>query len=77
MFHKMLLFCILLGGLAAFYYVRSDRTLQFAVGTVTSIAYVFWGIVHHILEKDIHGNLVVEYVLMAGVAIVILATILF
>jgi hypothetical protein len=67
---------ILVGGLAAFYYVRPNESLQFITGTITSVAYVLWGIIHHALKKDLHGRVVIEYVLMGAIAIVLLATIL-
>ncbi len=67
---------ILGGGLGVFYYVRPDTSLQFVVGVMTSIAYVFWGIIHHALKKDLHTRIMVEYVLMGAIAIVLLATIL-
>ena len=72
----IVLICILAGGVFAFYYVRSDTSLQFVVGTITSVAYVLWGIIHHALKKNLHTRVVVEYILMGAIAIVLLATIL-
>lgn len=67
---------ILGGGLAAFYYVAPNTSLQFIVGVITSVAYVLWGIMHHGMKKDLHTRVVVEYILMGAIAIVLLATIL-
>jgi len=72
----LILICILAGGLFAFYYVRPNADLQFTIGTITSMAYVLWGIIHHALKKDLHTRVVVEYILMGAIAIVLLATIL-
>jgi hypothetical protein len=69
--------CILLGGSATFYYVRQSTGLQLIVGIITSIAYVFWGIIHHQQQKDLHRKVVLEYILIGLIAIVLLATVLF
>jgi hypothetical protein len=72
----VVLMCILAGGLVAFYFVRPNGSLQFIVGTMTTVAYVLWGIIHHVTKKDLHTRVVVEYILMGAIAIVLLATIL-
>jgi hypothetical protein len=70
----IVLTCILLGGLGAFFYVRPNELLQFVVGVATSVAYVVWGILHHMMKKDLHMRVVIEYILMGAIAIVLLAT---
>lgn len=67
---------ILIGGVAAFYYVRPNTSLQFTIGVMTSISYVIWGIIHHAIKKDLHTRIVIEYMLMGAIAVVLLATIL-
>ncbi len=74
--HYFVLLVILLGGFATFYYVKPNTSLQLVVGVVTSIFYVFWGLIHHALQKDLHQKIVVEYLLMGAIAIVLLATVL-
>lgn len=74
--HYIVLGIILCVGVGAFYFVRSDSSLQFIVGVVTSLAYVLWGFIHHALQKDLHQKIVVEYVLIGAIAIVLLATLL-
>lgn len=74
--HTFILLCIVGGGLAAFYYLRPNTSLQFTVGVIMSITYVLWGIIHHTIQKDLHLKVVIEYVLMAAIAIVLLATVL-
>jgi hypothetical protein len=74
--HFAILITILAGGIAAFYYVRPDVTLQLLVGIVTSVAYVCWGIIHHIIRQDLHRKIVIEYMLIGAIAIVLLLTIL-
>jgi len=72
----LVLLVILAGGVGTFYFVRPNVTLQLLVGIVTSIAYVFWGIIHHAIQKDLHHKIVIEYVLIGAIAIVLLVTIL-
>lgn len=74
--HYAVLLCILVGGVAAFYWVRPNVTLQLLVGIATSVAYMFWGIIHHTLKKDLHPKIVIEYMLIGAIAIVLLVTIL-
>lgn len=75
MVHYLVLLAILLGGVFAFYSVRGNPTLQLTIGIITSIAYIFWGIIHHVLHHNLHKKIVVEYLLIGAIAIVLLATI--
>ena len=72
----LVLCAILVGGVSTFYYVRPNVNLQFVVGVVTSVFYVLWGIIHHVLNKDLRKKVVVEYLLIGAIALVLLATIL-
>lgn len=74
--HYMVLAIILGAGLAAFLYASPDTALQFIVGVVIAVSYVIWGLIHHALRKDLHQKVVVEYILIAAIAVVLLATIL-
>jgi hypothetical protein len=74
--HYLVLLGILGGGIATFYFVRPDVTLQLITGIVTSAAYVCWGIIHHVIQKDLHQKIVIEYMLIGAIAVVLLVTIL-
>jgi hypothetical protein len=74
--HFIVLALILAGGVAAFFYVSPNSSLQLTVGVITSIAYVLWGFIHHAMQKDLHKKIVVEYILIGTIAIILLATIL-
>lgn len=41
-----------------------NRGLQIAVAILTTVLYIFWGIIHHIINHDLHPKIVVEYVLI-------------
>ncbi len=74
--HYIILLLILGLGTGAFLYVRPNVSLQLVIGIVTSIAYILWGIVHHIIQKNLHQKVVVEYLLIGAIAIVLLVTML-
>lgn len=59
-------------GLTLLYLTRGNPTLQFTIGVTTSVAYVFWGIIHHALNGDLHAKIVIEYILIGGIAIALL-----
>jgi hypothetical protein len=72
--HTIVLFTILLGGIFTFWFAKGNTSLQLAIGTVTTMAYVAWGIIHHSLKGDLHRKVVIEYVLVGLIAIVLLTT---
>ncbi|MCL4200689.1 hypothetical protein KJZ67_05125 [Patescibacteria group bacterium] len=72
--HTIVLFTILFGGTFTFWFARGNTALQLAIGVVTTIAYVAWGIIHHSLKGDLHRKVVIEYVLVGLIAIVLLTT---
>ena len=74
--HSVVLACILIGGIATFYFVRANSFLQLLVGIVTSVSYILWGIIYHAVQRDLHRKVVVEYILIGSIAIVLLATVL-
>ncbi len=74
--HFLVLIIILVTGVGLFFYAGSNRSLQLAIGIMSTLAYVGWGVIHHALQRDLYPKVVVEYVLMGLIAIVLLMTIL-
>ena len=74
--HFIVLVAILTGGVGAFIFVSPNRSLQLAVGVITSVAYMLWGFIHHAMQKDLHKKIMVEYILIGAIAVIMLATIL-
>jgi len=72
--HAFILFCILGAGAWSFWNAGGNVMLQLIIGGVTTIAYVMWGIIHHIISGDLHKKVVIEYVLVGLIALVLLAT---
>lgn len=59
-------------GFFFFFHFSFDKTLQIMVGILLAVFYSIWGIVHHIWEKDLTAKIVLEYLLVSGIAVVIL-----
>lgn len=72
--YVILVLIIFTGGFVFFLY--QDKTLKFQVGSLTALAYICWGIVHHRWEKNLNFKIVVEYVLVGVLTIVLLGGIL-
>ena len=73
--HFLVLIIILVTGVGLFFYAGSNRSLQLAIGIMSTLAYVGWGVIHHALQRDLYPKVVVEYVLMGLIAIVLLMAI--
>lgn len=41
-----------------------NRGLQIVAAILTTLLYTFWGIIHHLINHDLHTKIVVEYVLI-------------
>lgn len=72
--HTAVLACILGGGLFTFMFASGNRNLQIITGIVIAVSYVVWGIIHHAMDKSLHRNIVIEYVLISAIAIIVLLT---
>ncbi len=70
--HYIVLLLILFGSAVAFLLLQGNHDNQMIVGILAALSYVAWGIIHHMLEKDLHTKIVVEYVLMGAIAIALL-----
>ncbi len=71
-FHFVVLFAILVLGVMSFFVVAGNTGLQFLVGVITAIAYVLWGLFHHTVAGDLHKKIVIEYILIAAIAVLLL-----
>lgn len=58
------------GGLA--FLSSSDRIVQLRIGALLALAYIFWGIFHHLLEKNLNLKIVVEYSLIGLLGLIVL-----
>jgi hypothetical protein len=67
---------ILSFGLLLVYLSAPNRGLQIMIVVLTAVFYVFWGIMHHLINHDLHAKIVVEYMLIGGLGLTIVFLIL-
>jgi len=72
--YAVLVLVIFAGGIVFFSY--PDKMVKFKVGTLTTLAYIFWGIFHHLAEANLNFKIVIEYTLIGALAIVLLGGLL-
>lgn len=41
-----------------------NRELQIVVAILITLLYIFWGIIHHLINHDLHLKIMVEYILI-------------
>ncbi|MBU3957183.1 hypothetical protein KKI19_02855 [Patescibacteria group bacterium] len=69
--HYLALIAFLSIGLAFFLVFNYNRQIQTGISLVMAAGYVVWGIVHHTIKKELHPKIILEYVLVAIVASVV------
>lgn len=74
-FSYLILFLILLFGLIGTLVFRY-HPLKLPLILLTSAAYFIWGIVHHTLQGTLHRQVVLEYLAVACLGAIIIATLL-
>ncbi len=74
--HYIVLFLILSGGAGVFVVSQGNTAIQLLIGIATSLAYMAWGIIHHVMIGDMHRKVVIEYVVISTIAIVLLVIVL-
>ncbi|MGA3291864.1 MAG: hypothetical protein ABSC49_01815 [Candidatus Microgenomates bacterium] len=74
--HYLVLFGILLAGFTGLIIFSYDKSFQIAVSLALVAAYVSWGVVHHYLHKDLHFEVVLEYLVVAVLGFVIIFSII-
>lgn len=66
------LICILVLGFLLAYSNISNRSFQIGVVIVTTFFYVLWGIMHHLINHDLHVKIVIEYILIGAFGLTII-----
>jgi len=66
--HYLLLATLLSVGFGAFWYFDFNRQAQIGVTLALSAAYVLWGIIHHTIRKNLHWRIILEYLVVASFA---------
>lgn len=69
--HYLALLGIFAAGLVAFIFFSYDSAFKMAIIIGVTISYVVWGIVHHLLRKDLYLEVVLEYIAVALLGLII------
>lgn len=63
--HYIVLLVIMLTGLIAMVSSGQNTSTHFVILVLISLSYFVWGIAHHLLEKDLHPEVVIEHFIMS------------
>jgi len=73
--HYLALVVILLAGLIGIVTLRFHALRPVAI-IATALAYVVWGIVHHLIVGGLHRKVVLEYLSLSALGAIIIASLL-
>ena len=68
----LLLVILVVLGVVFFYRYLGLPNIQMLVVVITAAAYVGWGYLHHRIEGDWHGKVMLEYLLIAVLAVLLM-----
>jgi len=66
--HYLSLLAILSIGFGLFWIFNFNRQIQIMITIGLGIAYIVWGVVHHLIRKEIYWRIVWEYIIVAVLA---------
>lgn len=66
---------ILILTVCLFWQVGDNKSMQIVVGIFLAVLYAAWGIIHHVMTGDLHPKIVVEYLLVACIAVTLIITV--
>lgn len=69
--HFIVLAGILAVGFALFWLFNFNRQAQIGITIALGAAYVIWGMIHHALRKELHPRIILEYLLVATLACIL------
>lgn len=71
--HYVVLLILMLTGLIALIFTGKSTVFHTTILVFTAAAYFFWGLVHQALEKELHAEIILEYLLFSllGLALVL------
>lgn len=70
--HYMALIGILSAGFIGLVIFSYDKNFQAGIALAVGISYVVWGVTHHYLHKDLHFEVLIEYLAVAALGITLL-----
>lgn len=64
-------------GATAYFILIGQPVFQGCAIIITGMFYILWGAIHHAHEGDFHLSILLEYTLVAGLAVALLLSLLF
>jgi hypothetical protein len=74
--HYLSLLAILSIGFGLFWIFNFNRYIQIMITIGLGISYIIWGILHHLIRKEIYWRIVWEYIVVAFLACIFVVFIL-
>lgn len=75
--HYFSLVGILAATVVGFLMFSYDKDFQFAITTACCTGYFSWGLVHHLIHKDLNMQIIIEYLMISVVGFVIATSVIF
>lgn len=63
--------------LLGFIFVSYDAGFRASIIVATSLAYISWGLIHHLIHKDLHLSVALEYISIAALGAIVGLSIIF
>jgi len=74
--HYFVLLCLQLAGLWAIFWFNYVPTWQFLSVLYMAVVYIVWGVIHHKIHKTLHIKIILEYVVVASLAVILFGSII-
>lgn len=74
--HYFTLLCVELVGLWGIFWFSFQPFMQLSIVVGMAVSYVVWGIIHHQEHHNLHLKIVVEYLLVAILAVLLFGSLL-
>lgn len=65
LYHYLILILLCLFAIGSTIYLPNQKIIKASIIIIFSLFYFLWGIFHHTIEKDIHPEIVMEYLLFS------------
>lgn len=77
MSHYISLIGIFMAAILAFYFFSYDKFFLVGVSLAFSLAYISWGIIHHLIHKDLDFLVIIEYIAVSVLGLIIVLSLIF
>jgi hypothetical protein len=74
--HYFILLSVQLVGLWGLFWFNYQPAMQLAIILSMAFSYVVWGVIHHQEHHDLHIKIVVEYILVALLAVLLFSSLI-